>query len=237
MTIIEGENDLTHLWSIILELSEQLNQNRSLSVSLYTQAGNVKSQATHSQTGFVLRRFNLDKTKEEYEAELERMNNAMAAENQGLQHDNKQLNSLIKEYEQTLDTLMKSFRNRAKDVQERELSLVREYETKLLEMEEENATRDLAASTAISESLSKMSHLLRQCLRAQGGEEPKDFDARRKKSKFVHEREPWTTSDATQAEWALEREIELARLEKENEELRRMLGLLPATQVRREDDS
>jgi len=34
------------------------------------------------------------------------MNNAMSAENQGLQHDNKQLNSLIKEYEQTLDTLM-----------------------------------------------------------------------------------------------------------------------------------
>ncbi|KAK7469095.1 hypothetical protein VKT23_003586 [Stygiomarasmius scandens] len=189
------------------------------------------------------------------------MNNAMSAENQGLQHDNKQLNSLIKEYEQTLDTLMKSFRNRAKDVQERELSLVKEYETKLLEMEEENAKRELAASTAISESLSKMSHLLRQCLRGQGGEELREFNGgRRKKRKvegsaeqgeaedeesileeleeleeFVHEREPWTTSEATQSEWALEREIELARLEKENEELRRMLGLLPATMARREE--
>ena len=43
---------------------------------------------------------------EEYDAELEHMNTTMAQENQHLQHDNKQLNALIKEYEQTLETLM-----------------------------------------------------------------------------------------------------------------------------------
>ena len=43
---------------------------------------------------------------EEYEAEVENMNTLMTAENQSLQHDNKQLNALIKEYEQTLETLM-----------------------------------------------------------------------------------------------------------------------------------
>jgi hypothetical protein len=43
---------------------------------------------------------------EEYDAELERMNTSMITENQGLQHDNKQLNTLIKEYEQTLENLM-----------------------------------------------------------------------------------------------------------------------------------
>jgi prefoldin subunit 5 len=41
------------------------------------------------------------------------MNVAMGAENQSLQHDNKQLNTLIKEYEQTLDTLMSAFRTKA----------------------------------------------------------------------------------------------------------------------------
>jgi hypothetical protein len=41
------------------------------------------------------------------------MNAAVSAENQGLQHDNKQLNTLIKEYEQTLETLMSAFRTRA----------------------------------------------------------------------------------------------------------------------------
>lgn len=43
---------------------------------------------------------------EEYDTELEHMNAAMSQENQALQHDNKQLNALIKEYEQTLETLM-----------------------------------------------------------------------------------------------------------------------------------
>ncbi len=34
------------------------------------------------------------------------MNTAMSQENRVLQHDNKQLNALIKEYEQTLESLM-----------------------------------------------------------------------------------------------------------------------------------
>jgi hypothetical protein len=50
---------------------------------------------------------------EEYDAELERMNVAMMAENQALQYDNKQLNTLIKEYETTLETVMGLFRQRA----------------------------------------------------------------------------------------------------------------------------
>jgi len=41
------------------------------------------------------------------------MTSAIAAENQALQYDNKQLNLLIKEYEQTLETLMTTFRTRA----------------------------------------------------------------------------------------------------------------------------
>ncbi len=41
------------------------------------------------------------------------MNTMMSSENQSLQYDNKQLNTLIKEYEQTLETVMSNFRNRA----------------------------------------------------------------------------------------------------------------------------
>jgi len=50
---------------------------------------------------------------EDYDSELDRMTNAITAENQALQYDNKQLNLLIKEYEQTLETLMTTFRKRA----------------------------------------------------------------------------------------------------------------------------
>ncbi|KAF8908949.1 hypothetical protein CPB84DRAFT_1864427 [Gymnopilus junonius] len=227
MAIIESNNDhdLMQLWSVITELGEQLSQNRAMSVSLYGLAGKIKAQAVNSQTGFVLRRFNMEKTKEEYDSELESMNAAMTSENQGLQHDNKQLNTLIKEYEQTLETLMSAFRNRAQDVQERELSLIRDYEAKLLAREEENAQKELDASTAISNSLVRLSHLLRHVLRTQNGEAS---EASPTQSESEEEREPWATVAAP--DHALERDIELARLEKENEELRRLVGLLPPQQ-------
>lgn len=41
------------------------------------------------------------------------MNAQMSADNLALQNDNKQLSALIKEYEQTLESLMTTFRNRA----------------------------------------------------------------------------------------------------------------------------
>ncbi|KDR82697.1 hypothetical protein GALMADRAFT_134270 [Galerina marginata CBS 339.88] len=226
MAILEGgggsDHDLMQLWAVITELGEQLTQNRAMSVSLYGLAGKIKNQAVNSQTGFVLRRFNLDKAQEEYDSELENMNAAMTLENRGLQHDNKQLNALIKEYEQTLETLMSAFRNRAQDVQERELSLIRDYEAKLLAREEENAQKDLDSSTAISNSLVRLSHLLRQVLRSQNGE---DSESPVTRTDNEEDREPWIAS--APSDLALERDIELARLEKENEELRRLMGLLP----------
>ncbi|KAJ7288456.1 hypothetical protein C8J57DRAFT_1280297, partial [Mycena rebaudengoi] len=194
----------------------------------------------------------MDKPKELYDAELERMNAAMTQENMALQHDNKQLNALIREYEQTLETLMNTFRNRAKDVQERELALAREYESQLLARQEDNDSQDLGSSTTVYEALRRISHVLRQLLRVQAGEPPEpepepesqpELPVAAKvdlipeiKALAVEDREPWTTLAArepwtapavTGADAALEREIELARLEKENEELRRMLGVVP----------
>ncbi|KAJ6619523.1 hypothetical protein B0H10DRAFT_2026029 [Mycena sp. CBHHK59/15] len=246
MTILDASDQdpsLMKLWSLITELSEQLNQNRDISAGIYQQAGGIKAQAVHAQTGFVLRRFNLDKPKDLYDAELERMNAAMVMENIALQHDNKQLNTLIREYEQTLETLMNTFRNRAKDVQERELALSREYESQLLARQEDSDSHDLGSSTIVYESLGRISRVLRQLLRAQGGEpsEPESPVSEadplatsklppleyREPWTTLAAREPWTAPAVTGADHALEREIELARLEKENEELRRMLGIIP----------
>jgi len=51
MTILDNsEQDLLQLWSLIAELSDQLNQNRSLSVSLHAQAGSIK---VSSQLGVI----------------------------------------------------------------------------------------------------------------------------------------------------------------------------------------
>lgn len=41
------------------------------------------------------------------------MNASLIIENQNLLHENKQLNSLLKEYEQTLETVMAKFRSQA----------------------------------------------------------------------------------------------------------------------------
>lgn len=118
-----------------------------------------------------------------------------------------------------------------KDVQERELSLIREYEAKLLAREEENSKKDLGTSTAISHSLVRLSYLLRQVLRSQNGE---DTESPVTRMEDDENREPWTMSAAS--DYALERDIELARLEKENEELRKIIGILPL-QRRKDSDS
>ncbi|EPQ51015.1 hypothetical protein GLOTRDRAFT_112528 [Gloeophyllum trabeum ATCC 11539] len=238
-----GDQEMLRLWGLISELSDQLAQNRDTAMQLHAQLGNVKTQAVNSQTGFVLRRFNMDKSKEAYEAELERMNAAMAADNQALAYDNKQLNSLIKEYEQTLDSVMSTFRNRANEVQEHELALIKEYEAQLIARETEDLERELAASTAFSEALSRISNLLRLVTRQMNGEDPAlmppDYERDRITGGELHhptldgepDEEPASLEQAV-ADWALDRETELARLEKENEELRRLAGLLPDAPVR-----
>ena len=101
--------------------------------------------------------------------------------------------------------------------------MIREYEAKLLAREEENSKKDLDTSTAISHSLVRLSYLLRQVLRSQNGEDTES------ETDDNENREPWTTVSAS-SDYALERDIELARLEKENEELRRLMGLLPLRQ-------
>ena len=50
---------------------------------------------------------------EAYNAELEKTNVSVLAENQNLLNENKQLNALVREYEQTLETIMSKFRTHA----------------------------------------------------------------------------------------------------------------------------
>ncbi|KIJ17724.1 hypothetical protein PAXINDRAFT_167699 [Paxillus involutus ATCC 200175] len=222
-----GESDLVRLLNTIQGLSEQLTQNRSLSISLHSSAGAVKTQAAHSQTGFVLRRFNPDKSKEVYDAELERMNTSLVAENQDLLHDNKQLGVLIREYEQTLESVMSAFRTRARDVQEHELALIREYESRVLVKESENLLRALASTTAESISLGRISSTLRDLMRILNGEEPpsRSPSTTGPETNNSPSSEEFDFGEKEEDDWALERECELARLEHENAVLRRMLGL------------
>lgn len=56
---------------------------------------------------------NTDISKETFESELERTNAQIIIENHTLLHENRQLSLLLKEYEQTMETIMTKFRSHA----------------------------------------------------------------------------------------------------------------------------
>ncbi|KAJ7750225.1 hypothetical protein B0H16DRAFT_1549880 [Mycena metata] len=240
------EAELVRIWQIVHELSEQLAQNQKTTSTLQSQAASLKTQATHTGTGFVLRRFNTDIAHETFESELERMNAQIIIENQTLLHENKQLSILLKEYEGTLDTVMAKFRNHALATQQHELNLIRHYETLLMARETQNLSLDLASGTDLARSLQRVSQLLRGMLRSMAGEDTDlpnpdpDYDGGESGVGFVdpadlealvnaldETNQPGYTGTDGREDWAFEREYEIARLEQENAELRRLLGIDP----------
>ena len=102
------------------------------------------------------------------------------------------------------------------------MAVIRDFESRILSLQDEDSTKRLIASTAQSESLARLSRSFRQFMRSVGGEEanrPSSDDSPR-----TEDFESWSTA-STGAQWALERDCELARLERENETLRRMIGV------------
>ena len=115
--------------------------------------------------------------------------------------------------------------------QQHELTLTRHYEELLLSRETTLLSTELASTTNLSVSLSRISHLLRLALRANGGEIVDDDAAADPSSPLYHQAEDedaggYYQEGLSREDWALERECEIVRLEKENEELRRLLGLV-----------
>ncbi|GAA5854211.1 hypothetical protein JCM8547_001736 [Rhodosporidiobolus lusitaniae] len=179
-------SEMERLWTLLTELSAQLSQNRQQTEELHRRADELKAQAVHSQTGFTLRRFNLDMSQEEFDSELEKMNVALVLENQALQQENRGLSSLLKDYEGTLEAVMGKFRAHAHATQQYHLDLTRHYESLLLSMP---VSMPQAAEGAVDPSnpeappidplhlqlsLAHLASLLRKALRALNGEDPED---------------------------------------------------------------
>lgn len=101
------------------------------------------------------------------------------------------------------------------------MAVIRDFESRILSLQDEDSTKRLITSTAQSESLARLSRSFRQFMRSVGGE---DADRPPTNDNPKSDFESWSTASSN-AEWALERDCELARLERENEELRRMLGV------------
>ncbi|PWN25191.1 hypothetical protein BDZ90DRAFT_234391 [Jaminaea rosea] len=171
MTLVEGD-DMHRLWSLIVDLSAQLNMNRQQITSLQSQLQTLKAHSVHSNTGFALRRFNVDVSKETFESELERLNVHLAQENNDLRWENKMNDRLIKEYEQCLDMVMRKFRAFSHATQTHTLKLTQYYEDLLSSNTHDVAAVSLHAQTSLSQTLSNLGSLVRNALREVEGEAP-----------------------------------------------------------------
>ncbi|KAI0094486.1 hypothetical protein BDY19DRAFT_912976 [Irpex rosettiformis] len=219
------DNEFLRAWHLLHDLSEQNALNHKMSVNLHSLTDSLKSEASHVASGFSLRRFNTDISKELFESELERQNAQIIIENHSLLHENRQLSMLLKEYEHTMETIMAKFRSHAAAAQQHELTLARHYEQLLLTRESASLQSDLSTNVNVATSLQRLSENLHALLHSMAGEDP---------ASAHKDGEPINLDESEQLldrlldnreDWAMEREAEIARLEQENEELRKLLGI------------
>ena len=126
--------------------------------------------------------------------------------------------------------------------QEHELRITRHYEALLIAREAQSLTTDLTAASNNSQSLRRLCTNFRNLLKSMAGEDPQQllqlpddpFDNVSLEcgfeeiiQKLKDEGTAVYIGEDVREDWALEREVEISRLEKENEELRRMLGIDP----------
>ncbi|SNX86628.1 uncharacterized protein MEPE_05337 [Melanopsichium pennsylvanicum] len=235
-------DDMQRLWSLIEDLTNQLQANRQLCESLQQQADQLRGQAIHSGTGFALRRFNTDLSKEKFESELEALNAHLVKENLGLSHENKQQALLLREYENTLETVMAKFRSFSHSTQHHTLQLTQHYESLLAQTSHNAAEQTLAAETAFSGTLTHLGGLVRRAMQSLDGqvsdnveEEEYDDHSPSKAKRGWSQHPKWygsggytgkaTDPVAMRADDALEQLTEEERLRMENETLRELLGL------------
>ncbi|KAK2461534.1 hypothetical protein APHAL10511_005997 [Amanita phalloides] len=245
------ESDLVRALQLIQDLSDQIVLNQKMAASLQSQAVFLKDQAKSTTSGFALRRFNVDLSKETFESELERKNAQLIIENQSFLHDNKQLNALLKEYESMLDIVMSKFRNHALAAQRHELTLTRHYETLIHAREMQAQSSDMSYSIETVQSLHRIVFLLRSLLKCLNGEDGAQSDTlypepgQYLSGSHEHGLEAnavpavdlmdlETLIDQLGDDWTLQRDIEIARLERENEELRKMMKIDPQTMAESE---
>jgi len=221
----DADNDFLRAWQLLHELSEQTTLNQKMSVNLHALTDILKNEASHVASGFSLRRFNTDISKEVFESELERQNAQIIIENHTLLHENRQLSMLLKEYEHTMETIMSKFRNHSAAAQQHELTLTRHYEQLLHSRESTSMQSDLSSNAAVASSLQRLSENLHALLHSVAGEDP---SGTHREGEQGDSEEPDKLLDRlldSREDWALERESEISRLEEENEALRKLLGI------------
>ncbi|KAF9654168.1 hypothetical protein BDM02DRAFT_3157776 [Thelephora ganbajun] len=232
------DSDFIRAWTLIHELSDQLAHNQKMISTLASQAGRLQAEAGHfAASGFNLRRFNTEISKERFESERERTNAATVIENHALVQENRQLSLLLKEYEHAMENIMNKFRSYTVAAQQHESNIVRHYET-LLTQESQPTRPDFINPAATAMPLFHLSHNLRALVYAIAGrpepDTPGQEDASEEEAKAdgnpTENPQDIESDEALLAlienhDWMVDRETEIQRLETENEQLRKMLGI------------
>ncbi|KAI9511736.1 hypothetical protein F5148DRAFT_993377, partial [Russula earlei] len=206
-------------WQIISEIGDQLAHNQKFTSSLLSQTESLKAEAGNLKSDFTLKRFNVDISKETLESELERINAQIIIENHTLQQENKQLSLLLKEYEETMETIMSKFRSHTIAAQQHQVSLTEHYDS-LLAYEPPPPSESVANPT-VNSSLQRLNHILQAALRSIAGKDPIETPDPSPTS------QPETADADPDLDWSEVREHEIARLESENAQLRALLGIDP----------
>lgn len=197
------------LWSLVLELSAQLTANKQQVDSLRKQIEDLEGQAVHAKSGYALRRFNVDLSQEVFTSQLERMNAQLVNENTALAYESRQLASLLRESESTLETIMSKFRAFCHAAQQHGLDLSAYYEARLETQAHKIDAMMLRDQDSMQTISDRLGGLVRDALQSMDSEGTWNSD------------DPKTDT--------LEGATELERLRYDNEILRSLLAL-------REDD-
>ncbi|WFD00053.1 hypothetical protein MYAM1_002799 [Malassezia yamatoensis] len=169
----EGEQD-ERLWSLIVDLSAQLTTNQQVTDALKTQVDQLQGQAVHATSGFALRRFNVDLSDEKFSQEVERLNAHLTQENTMLSHEAKQLGTLLRECESTLETVMGKFRSFSHAVQQYGLDLSAYYQSRLENQTEQLDSLKRQDHQNRDEAIARLGGLVRDVLKLVDGEDDED---------------------------------------------------------------
>ncbi|WFD35240.1 hypothetical protein MCUN1_002091 [Malassezia cuniculi] len=170
-----GEAD-EQLWGLILELSAQLSANQKTCESIRSELNQMQGKVMHATTGYALRRFNVDLSQETFTTQLERLNAQLVIENQTLAHEARQLGALLRETENTLETVMAKFRAFSHATQRYGLELNAYYEQRLGDEAAKRDSLELSGEEQRNDAIKRLGDLVQRTLGVLDSEDGDELD-------------------------------------------------------------
>ncbi|CAI2171775.1 4878_t:CDS:2 [Funneliformis geosporum] len=149
--LTSGSEEDPRIRRIVHELCNQLAYNREQTRQLQKQSSELKGRV-EEYNGSLFRPNYRD---------IERQNAQLIYENHILNEENAELTAMVKDYEQSLKTIMMRFRYQAYEIQQSKLDMQRNYEI-LLEEQRSTTAQVLSENASLQTHLSNLGNLVRE---------------------------------------------------------------------------